>query len=78
VDTQTESLILDGLREVQQGRTTMIVAHRISAFQGCDRIYVLDRGHITEQGTHAELVELDGWYADMDRRQQLEADLEAA
>ena len=76
VDTQTEAAILDGLEEVQAGRTTIIVAHRLSAFRSADRVYVLEDGRIVEQGSHAELVAAGQWYADMDRRQQLEQDLE--
>lgn len=78
VDTHTEAEILKGLAQVQQGRTTLVIAHRLSAFQNCDRIYVLADGKIAEQGSHRQLLEEDGWYADMHRRQQLEADLEAA
>jgi ATP-binding cassette, subfamily B, multidrug efflux pump len=78
VDTQTEAAILEGLREVQRGRTTIVIAHRLSAFEASDRVYVIDDGRIVEAGTHDELVGQDGWYADMARRQQLEEDLEAA
>jgi ATP-binding cassette subfamily B protein len=77
VDTQTEAAILDGLDDVQRGRTTVIVAHRISAFRSTDRIFVLEDGRIVEEGSHDELVAAGAWYADMDRRQQLEQDLEA-
>jgi ATP-binding cassette, subfamily B, multidrug efflux pump len=78
VDTQTEAAILRGLREVQQGRTTLVIAHRLSAFEHCDSVFVIDDGRLVEAGSHDELVSADGWYADMARRQQLEEDLEAA
>ena len=52
------------------------MAHRLSAFQLTVGILVIENGRIIEQGSHNELVNLDGWYADIDRRQQLEAGLE--
>lgn len=76
VDTQTEARILEGLEQVQQDRTSIIVAHRVSAFRNTDQIIVLDHGKVVEQGTQEELLAKDGWYADIDRRQQLEEDLE--
>ena len=78
VDTQTEAAILRGLQEVQRGRTTLVIAHRLSAFEHCDHVFVIDDGRLSESGSHDELVAHDGWYADMARRQQLEEDLEAA
>jgi ATP-binding cassette, subfamily B, multidrug efflux pump len=78
VDTQTEARILGSLEQVAKNRTTLIIAHRISAFQNAHRILVLDEGHIVEEGTQEGLLTQDGWYADIARRQKLEEDLEAA
>jgi ATP-binding cassette, subfamily B, multidrug efflux pump len=78
VDTQTEARILKGLETVAKNRTTLIIAHRVSAFQSAHRILVLHEGKIVEQGSHEELLALGGWYADIDHRQKLEEDLEAA
>lgn len=78
VDTQTEARILEALEQVTEGRSSLIVGHRISAFSTTDNIIVLDHGKIVEEGTHDELIAQNGWYADMARRQQLEASLDAA
>jgi ATP-binding cassette subfamily B protein len=77
VDTQTEASILEGLRRVQQGRTTIVVAHRVSAFQHADRVLLFDDGKLVESGTPDALLAKGGYYADIVRRQQLEEDLEA-
>ena len=77
VDTYTEEKILHGLRDVRSSRTTLIVSHRISTIRDADLICVLEDGEIIERGTHNELLDLGGEYADLYQRQLLEEELEA-
>lgn len=76
VDTRTEELILRELRGVMSERTTILIAHRISTVKDADFIIVMDEGRIVEEGSHDQLVALDGIYADMFRRQHLTAELD--
>ena len=77
VDTYTEEKILAQLRGVMRDRTSLIVSHRISTVRDADFICVLDEGQIIEQGTHEELLSLNGAYADLYERQLLEEELAA-
>ena len=70
LDTRTEREIQRALREVSVGRTTLMIAHRLSTVIDADEIIVLDSGRIVERGRHAQLLALDGFYAAMWRRQQ--------
>jgi ATP-binding cassette subfamily B multidrug efflux pump len=76
VDTQTEERILHALREIRRGRTALIVSHRVSSVKDADHIVVLDDGAILERGSHDTLVAKGGYYADLYRRQTIEAELE--
>jgi ATP-binding cassette, subfamily B, multidrug efflux pump len=78
VDTQTEEKILDRLRGVMRGRTTVLIAHRTSTVRDADQIVVVKDGAIIESGTHDELLALGGYYADLYQKQLLEEELERA
>ena len=76
VDTRTEEAILHRLKAFRQGRTTIVIAHRISTVKDADLIVVLEDGALVEQGTHAALLARGGRYARLYRQQQLRLELE--
>jgi len=76
VDTQTEDRILNHLREIMQGRTTIFISHRVSTVRNADRIAVLHDGEIVEYGSHEELIERNGYYTELHNKQLLEEELE--
>jgi ATP-binding cassette subfamily B multidrug efflux pump len=76
VDTYTEEKILNHLREVMHGRTTIFISHRVSTVRAADRIAVLFDGRIVELGTHDELLALNGYYTGLYNKQLLEEELE--
>nr|WP_313604083.1 lipid A export permease/ATP-binding protein MsbA [Comamonas jiangduensis] len=63
LDTESERLVQQALQTLMQGRTTLVIAHRLSTIEHADRVVVMERGHIAEQGTHAELLAMNGLYA---------------
>jgi ATP-binding cassette subfamily B protein len=78
VDTYTEERILGGLRNYTDRSTTILISHRVSTVRNADQIAVLDHGKIVELGKHDELLALDGYYASLYQKQQLEEELTVA
>jgi subfamily B ATP-binding cassette protein HlyB/CyaB len=69
LDYESERVIQDNMRRIAQGRTVLIIAHRLSAVSLADRIITIERGRIVEDGRHAELIERGGRYATLHRMQ---------
>lgn len=78
VDAGHEDEILTALAAAWEGKTVLLVSHRLSAFRDCHRVLVLDDGRIVEQGTHADLLRLGGRYAELARRQGAGSQLQTA
>jgi ATP-binding cassette subfamily B protein len=75
VDTATEAMIFDALLQEKSETTLLLISHRISTVKNCDRIFVLSEGSIAEEGTHEDLLQLDGLYADLYHKQLLEDEI---
>ncbi len=76
VDTDTEETILENLKRIREGKTTIMIAHRVSTVQNADHIMVLDEGKVAEYGTYDELLARNGIFKKMVEKQQLEAQLQ--
>jgi len=77
LDTESEAQVQAALKRLMAGRTTILIAHRLSTVRGADRIYVIDHGHIVETGDHGSLMKKRGLYARLARTQDLEAETAA-
>jgi len=75
VDTETEEEILNHLKRLMTDKTTLLISHRISTVKNADKILVLDKGEIVEQGSHKELIDKQGTYFELHKMQQLEKEL---
>jgi len=69
LDTESERLVQVALATLMQNRTTLVIAHRLSTIERADQILVLDQGRIVETGTHATLLQANGYYANLSRMQ---------
>jgi subfamily B ATP-binding cassette protein MsbA len=78
LDTESERLVQQALQRLMAGRTTLIIAHRLSTIEHADRVVVMERGHIIEQGSHAALMAADGLYARLQSRGTLNASAAAS
>ena len=78
IDTETEQLMQEAITTVLQGRTSLVVAHRLSTIRNADRILVIRGGKIQESGTHEELLALGGYYHDLYEHQFREERLKTA
>ncbi|HLV50778.1 MAG TPA: ABC transporter ATP-binding protein [Flavobacterium sp.] len=76
VDTETEEHILNNLKDIALKKTTLIVTHRVSSAKNADKIIILDEGKIIEQGTHNELINLNGYYANLYKKQLNEKEID--
>ena len=74
VDARTEAAIIENIRTERSGKTTIITTHRLSAVQHADWILVMDEGEVIEEGTHNQLIQKGGWYAEQFERQQGESE----
>ena len=76
VDTRTEEIILNNLGKIMKNKTSILIAHRVSTIKNADKILVMDKGEIIEQGNHNELIALKGTYFDLFEKQLLEEQTE--
>ena len=75
VDTETEELILNNLLQISKDKTTIIVSHRVSSAKNADKIIILENGEIIQEGSHNQLINQPGYYADLYQKQLSEKEL---